>query len=307
MEHTEVTKIIEDVELYWKSTIPSERKAVFKRLRMSIPAEHLTLFDGLVDNKRNGIQENPHSKILVLIHGIHTDGAWQKQVQAQMSSVSNLQVHDIGFDVVTGLQLACPFRSSPINKVVRDIRILKSEEPLAKIYVIAHSFGTYIISRILAEHPDISFEKIILCGSIIRRDYPWALYAKGLRKDSIINDIGTRDIWPIVATITTIGYGGSGRRGFQNANVTDRYFNYEHSDFFDPKYNHAEKYWRPIIEDEKINPSEWDYNKPKTSFMVLLASHPLIGRIPVFIIYLILISGFLTLVWKGISKFISTF
>ncbi|UCP08571.1 alpha/beta hydrolase [Pseudomonas sp. MM213] len=298
------TKVIELVEKFWHATVPNQRREVFKYLRTTVPPEHLTLFDGLVDNKRNGLQDSPNSKILVLIHGIHTDGSWQKQIQAQMKTVPNLQVHDLGYDVVTGIQLACPFRSGPINKVVRDIRIIKSEEPMAKIFVIAHSFGTYITSKILAEHPDISFEKIILCGSIIRRDFPWALYAKGMRKEAIVNDVGTRDIWPIVATITTLGYGSSGRRGFQNGSVTDRYFDYEHSDFFELKNNHAEKYWRPLIQDEQIVPSAWDEHKPKSSFMLLLASHPLIGRIPVFIIYLLLIPTLFTILWKGISKLI---
>ncbi len=284
METTEVITLVEGV---WSSTIENRRREVFKLLRATIPAHHLTLFDGLVDNKRNGLRDDPGAKILVLIHGIHTDGSWQRQVQAQMNGVPNLNVHDLGYDVVTGLQLACPFRSAPINKVVRDIRRIKSEEPLAKIFVIAHSFGTYITSKILEDHPDISFEKIILCGSIVRINYPWDRNAKGMRKDSIINDVGTRDIWPLVATISTIGYGSSGRRGFQNASVTDRYFDYGHSDFFEFDREHVKKYWRPIIEENKIVSSEWDQQKPKTGILVLLASHPLIGRVPAFILYLI--------------------
>lgn len=294
MECTDVIKLVEKL---WSTTAPSERRSVFSMIRQTIPDHHLVLFDGLVDNKRNGIIDNPESKIVVLIHGIHTDGAWQKNVQKEFESVNGLHVHDLGYDVVTAAQLFGPFRSTPVNRIAREIRRIKDEEPKARISVIAHSFGTYIVSKILENHPDIRFDKIIMCGAIVSRSYPWDRNARDLSKSRIINDVGTKDIWPVIATCTTGGYGSSGRRGFQSASVTDRYFDYKHSDFFEPKNSHIRNYWKPIIETGLIPASDWDTKKGKTSFPILIASHPWIGR-PLFFL---IILGLGILSWKYFS------
>lgn len=274
----DVTDVVRLVETLWKTTEPAKRREAFAAIRITIPSENLTLFDCLVDNKREGIKDSSESKVLVLIHGIQTDGSWQRHVQEKMAGVASLQVHDLGYDVFTALQLFGPFRSAPVNKIVREIRRIKTEEPLASICVIAHSYGSYIVSRILDENPDIRFSKIIMCGAIVPRNYPWDRNAKELSKSSIINDVGTRDVWPLFATCTTLGYGSSGRRGFQNASVTDRYFDYSHSEFFEEKHQHVEKFWRPIIENDNVPSSEWDTKKGKTNFLVLLLSHPVYGR-----------------------------
>lgn len=294
----ECTDVIQLVEKVWNTTPPAERRSVFSLIRKSIPNHHLVLFDGLVDNKRNGIVDNPDTKIVVLIHGIHTDGSWQRCVQKELSSVNRLHVHDLGYDVVTALQLFGPIRSTPVNRIAREIRRIKDEEPQAKISVIAHSFGTYIVSKILEDHPDIRFDRIIMCGAIVSRSYPWDRNARDLNKSRIINDVGTRDIWPVIATFSTGGYGSSGRRGFQNASVTDRYFNYKHSDFFEPKNNHIRDYWKPIIETGDIPSSDWDTKKSKTSFPILIASHPWIGR-PLFFLAIL---GLGILGWKHFSS-----
>lgn len=283
------TEVIQLVEKLWNATDPKERKEVFGLLRSTIPKEHQVLFDALVDNKRSGIVDSPNSRILVLIHGIRTDGAWQRDVQREFHGVENLQVHDLGYDVVTGLQLAGPFRKGPVNKIVRDIRRLKSEEPLAKISVIAHSFGTYVVSRILEDHPDIKFEKIVLSGCLIKRSYPWDRNAQNMQKSSIINDVGVRDIWPLIASCSTWGYGSTGRVGFKSATVTDRYFNYSHSEFFENDGLHIRKYWRPLFEFDEIVPSEWesDTNRPKTGFTTLFAAHQNTGIAAIVVILIV--------------------
>ncbi|WP_201491299.1 alpha/beta hydrolase family protein [Pseudomonas paracarnis] len=276
MNSTEVIKLVETL---WAATDNNKRKEVFSLLRTTIPKDQKDLFDALVDNKRSGIRDSADSRILVLIHGIRTDGAWQRDVQREFLGVPNLQVHDLGYDVVTGMQLAGPFRAGPINKIVRDIRKLKDEEPLARISVIAHSFGTYVVSRILEDHPDISFDKIVLSGCLIKRSYPWDRNARNMRKSSIINDVGVRDIWPLIASCCTWGYGSTGRVGFKNATVTDRYFNYSHSEFFENHVQHIKKYWRPLFESDEIVPSEWELNpdRPKTGFLTLFAAHQKTG------------------------------
>lgn len=275
MEDTDVVTLVESV---WNGVKKDNRREVISQIRKTIPSNLLNLFDCLIDNKAAGIQDNPEAKVLILLHGIQTDGAWQKLVQAELRESQNINVIDLGYECVTAAQLVGPFRKSPIAKITRDIRHIRKQEPHAKLLVIAHSFGSYILSKIICEHPDIEFERIILCGSIIPRNYEWDKHARGMRKESILNDVGTSDIWPIFATCASTGYGSSGRRGFQNASVTDRYFRYGHSDYFEPKKYHIKEYWKPFIETGRIVASDWDQNKGKTNFLILAMSHPWIGR-----------------------------
>jgi pimeloyl-ACP methyl ester carboxylesterase len=262
----------------WNNSIPEKRMAQLKLVRNQVPEEHHELFDGMLDARLAGVNDSPEATVVLLIHGIQTDGAWHQLVQKEVGSLPHTNVIGLGYDVVSPLQLALPFRGTPVDKIKQDIRDARRQEPLAKFVVIAHSFGSYILSRILPKSTDIEFEKIILCGCIIPINFPWGHYTRGMSPKSVINDVGTRDFYPVMATFTTFGYGSSGRKGFQNPHIKDRYFNYGHSDFFDSKYKHIETYWKPFIADGSIIESDWDQSKPKTALGILMLCHPWIGR-----------------------------
>lgn len=284
------SELVGVVERTWASTVPEKRISVLADFRKILAQEHWELFDALIDTKISGIQEDPDSIVLVLVHGIQTDGSWQKLVSNELSDIKNLNVVEAGYECVTAVQLVSPFRSTPVQKVTNEIRDLKRREPQARLMVIAHSFGSYIISEILKKNSDISFEKIIFCGSIVPRSYPWYMYAPSMKKGSIINDVGTKDIYPLVATCSSLGYGASGFRGFQNGLVLDRYFPYGHSTFFEKKRKHIKRFWRPFIESGKVRKSLWDVRKPKTVLPLLMLSHPWIGRTVALAVLLLLVA-----------------
>src|SRR5262249_30252264 len=102
------------------------------------------------------------------------------------------------------------------------------------ISILAHSFGTYIVAEILTSKPDIKVHRLVFCGSIVPFDHPF-LHQIGHRiTDCVVNDIGTRDVWPALANSITTGYGDAGTYGFRShPKVTDRWFKgFKHSDFF---------------------------------------------------------------------------
>lgn len=275
MDSTDVVALVEET---WKNAHQNCKVAALRTVRRAVPDEHIPLFDCLLDNKINGIEDDPTATILFLVHGIQTDGAWQKHVQSELSDTHNINIIGIGYNCVTAAQLVSPFRSTPVEKVAREIRDAKRREPVARLMVIAHSFGSYIISRLLKSHPDIEFERIILCGSIIPRDFQWDVYAKYMQRGAIVNDVGTRDFYPVLATFASLGYGASGRLGFNTGAVVDRYFCYAHSDFFEKKRGHIRRFWKPFLVEGRIKDSPWDTRKPKTGLSILLLSHPWIGR-----------------------------
>jgi hypothetical protein len=259
------------VESTWKTAIPDKRLMALKAVRVAVATDLLALFDALVDAKIAGIADDPNSIVLVLVHGIQTDGAWHRLVQKELEDVPNINVVSVGYECVTPAQLFSPFRGAPVAKIAREMREARQMDPKARLMVIS-----YIVSKILRADPDIKFERIIFCGSIVPRHFQWAMFAQSMSRLSIVNDVGTEDFYPVLATLSTFGYGSSGRLGFQTARVTDRYFRYGHSDFFNS--NHVRKFWRPFITDGQIEKSDWDIQKPKSSVLVLMLSHPWIGR-----------------------------
>ncbi|MBK5003480.1 alpha/beta hydrolase [Pseudomonas sp. S32] len=273
--------IVTLVRSTWDNTLPAQRLAQLQVVRRGVPDEHLELFESLIDMQVASIKDSTEVITLMLVHGIQTDGAWHELVEAAFRDVAYVRVKPIGYNCVTAAQLACPFRSAPINHVVQQFRDAQTMEPTARVMVIAHSFGTYIISHILSKFSDIKIERVVLCGSIISNSYPWDLHTRHMAAGNILNDVGTRDLYPVLASVSTLGYGGSGRNGFKNTRVTDRFFNYGHSDFFVPDNDHIARYWKPYIIDGTVIESEWDTQKPKTPLGIMMACHPWIGR-PIF-------------------------
>lgn len=264
------------VESTWSNARLEMRYAALKNLRVAITHDLLGLFDALVDAKLANVEDDPNAIVLVLVHGIQTDGAWHRLVQNALSDVPNINVIESSYDCVTAAQLASPFRRTPIDKVAREMREARRREPRARMIVIAHSFGSYIVSRVLRDASDLEFEKIVLCGSIIPRNYKWDLFARNMAPNSILNHVGTEDFYPVLATFASVGYGASGRIGFKTGLVVDRFFKLGHSGFFTP--DHIRTHWRPFITEGRIEHSDWDVDKPATGFGILTLSHPWIGR-----------------------------
>lgn len=213
----------------------------------------------LVGVKTTGSSMGKH--IVLLVHGIRTQGVWQDLVASLLRKKSDVKPIIIGFDYFDLLSFWFPyfFRARPIEKVEREIRGAMKDHKGAQVSIIAHSFGTYIISQILMRRPDIQLHRLLLCGAIIQNSFPWdglSCFPTG----GVLNDVGTKDKLPALARTASWGYGNPGTFGFRTHKVTDRYFNFGHSDFFDS--HQIETYWVPFIADGEIVESEWNHKRP---------------------------------------------
>ena len=107
--------------------------------------------------------------IVFLIHGIRTQGEWAQRTAAILQSDPQLLVRPIRyefFDIVRFLIPISVLRKRPAQRISRLIRDELSRNP-ASLSIVAHSFGTFIVSKILELEPDIHIRKVLLCGSII--------------------------------------------------------------------------------------------------------------------------------------------
>jgi hypothetical protein len=70
-------------------------------------------------------------------------------------------------------------------------------------------------------------------------------------EDPVMNEVGTGDVWPVLAATVTTGYGPAGTYGFRCPYVVVRWHNGEtHSAFLDPKF--CRNFWVPYLRDGTI-------------------------------------------------------
>jgi pimeloyl-ACP methyl ester carboxylesterase len=199
-------------------------------------------------------------QVILLLHGIRTHAWWQGQVKPLLEAATGATVIPLKYGRFDLLRFWCPFgmcRRGPIDRLHHEIRDTLAGYKDHEVSIIAHSYGTYAISRILLEYGDIRMGRLILCGSVIPNDFPWSRMASQFAtqpmRDGVVNDCGTKDIWPVLAKSTSWGFGSSGTYGFGSAQVTDRFHALPHSGYFDTKF--VKKFWSPFMADGTIVPS----------------------------------------------------
>jgi hypothetical protein len=215
--------------------------------------------------------------VIILLHGIRTRAFWYDLVRPILSEIDGIVVKPLGYDYFSAFRLVFPFfRHGPANKIAENIRAIEAglqrQNKRVRLSVIAHSFGTYTIASILQRTADIDLHHLVLCGSVLPKGLDFGNLGRKIH-GRLVNDAGSKDIWPVMAKIATFGYGPSGTFGFENGTIEDRYHDFTHSDFFAEAF--IREYWFPIFEREELVPSKY-VRKPswRSSIASFLASLP---------------------------------
>ena len=241
--------------------------------------------------------EKEDRHVVLLIHGIRTQGEWADRVRnifAEHPSITETKPVRYGFlDVLRFLVPGPLFKRKPFDVVFDAILGEQFDNSGTQVSVIAHSFGAYIVAKILQKRPYVRLFRLLLCGSVLTESFPWRQINTDQLNSSgnwrAVNDCGEKDIWPILAKNVSVEYGSSGRLGFGNSIVRDRFFSKKHSEFFLEK--HIRDYWLPYISDGIIIES-----KDERVGTHLLTSWINLIRIPV-----ILVVG--ALFWGSVEMF----
>ena len=184
------------------------------------------------------------TEAVLLIHGIRDFAEWQDMVSNVLAEIPNTEIYPLKYGRFDAFRFWFPVwtREAPVRKLLWRIRSARDRFSTAKLSVIAHSFGTYAIGKILKENPDIRLHRLILCGAILPSEFRWDQIRHSVETE-IINDCGIRDIWPVLAQSTMFGYGPSGRFGFGTPGVRDRYHDFGHGGVFQEKF--VSDFWLP--------------------------------------------------------------
>ncbi len=165
-------------------------------------------------------------KIVVTLHGIRTRGQWQKQVTPSLARHGLIPYHlDYGFFGV--LSFILPWtRASRVQWLRTELRDLLDRTGAKRVSLIAHSFGTWLALEVLeAENGNLRFDRVVLTGSIVRRDFPWGStllrkhWIQALRNERATGDwvVRAADLFSRLAGPLALRAGTSGVHGFTTA------------------------------------------------------------------------------------------
>lgn len=191
-----------------------------------------------VNIDRRGVREG----ILLPLHGIRTSAEWHRTL-ADVAQAENwiCPIHRWWYGRFSIFQFLSPWaRAAKVlwfqqrhSEIVTEFG--RGDRVKGLPSVVAHSFGTLILGNALLKFRHIRVGKVILCGSILPREFPWDQLIENGQVGSVLNEIGRDDIWPIVASYVIPGTGASGSRGFTRPHplLAQQEHNLKHVEFFD--------------------------------------------------------------------------
>src|SRR6266576_3024215 len=134
-----------------------------------------------------------NDEVVITIHGVETLGQWQNEVHPLLTGLPGFFHHPYNYSKFAWWQVALPvFKERAIERFVQMYSSLRDQHPGVVPSVIAHSFGTYVISRALREF-GIAIDRVVLCGSIVDRRYDWARLIRRGQVRGIRNEIASKD------------------------------------------------------------------------------------------------------------------
>ncbi len=198
-------------------------------------------------------------KLLITFHGIRTFGQWQENLEAQLyKKANNFESERIKYNFFSILLFMIPFvRQLIVNRLSKDFENILKNNSEKHIYIIAHSFGTYLAIKLLEKtNVNVKINTLILSGSVIPSTYDLnTILNKNVIK--IVNECARDDFILILCKIIVPLFSDAGRIGFigrNNKNILiNRFYKGGHSTYFknsQDSENIMNKYWIPILIDD---------------------------------------------------------
>lgn len=215
-------------------------------------AKIMACVDGVLGQEQKIISGST-DKILITIHGIRTYGKWQQTLKEAVDRYSrefdSVEMKYGFFDLIS---FSIPYlRDRKADKIARRLIGVLNKNPGKSIYIVAHSYGTYILSRALSMSEfDGKIRRVILCGSPLQHEANIDHIVN--KSDLTINECGASDYVLVVARSLLLGMGDAGRVGFSRENGRDfvnRFHPGGHSLYFEDSQcpTFYEKYWVPLL------------------------------------------------------------
>ena len=203
------------------------------------------------------VEKKSNEIILYSIHGIQTFGGWQNKLD------QILKLHD-KYQIIEHIPykyhhfpithfLSSGKRTNEVNRLSKEIKDLANRLPEARICLVGHSFGTFLIAESLKSiNIRLNIDKIILSGSVLTSNYDWSEIISKHNIQNISNECASNDWALVFSHFFAKGLGMGGIEGFSphGGILTNRYFRGGHSCFFNDL---RLKEWSQFIHGETLD------------------------------------------------------
>ncbi|MBW3503391.1 alpha/beta hydrolase [Pseudomonas sp. NKUCC02_KPG] len=175
-------------------------------------------------------------QILITVHGIRTYGAWQAELATEVKKYSRtFDILQVKYEYVDLLYFYFPkSRERRAKELAVRLAALIKQHQGKRISIVAHSFGSVILSRAFEMLPEeCRVSTVIICGSPLSESDSIDHIVK--MTDQTINECGTSDTVLLLSKLFVPGLGYAGRAGFyreSTPNFVNRYFKGGHSLYF---------------------------------------------------------------------------
>jgi tetratricopeptide (TPR) repeat protein len=194
------------------------------------------------DSKPDPEDRRPEVHYVLTLHGIRTHGQWQERLGALLRGAeSSVEVRHFKYGVFSLISYAVPLlRMINVWRFRRYLERLARKHPGARVDIVAHSFGTFIVGHSLkkiAPELGLRVNTVILSGSVLKVWFPWdELIENGLVR-RVVNECGTNDDILVVTQLGILFTGMAGRIGFSGIlhdSFKNRFYEFGHSGYFEP-------------------------------------------------------------------------
>ena len=181
---------------------------------------------------------------MIVVHGMNSRAKWQEEFSWQIANrlrySAPVLIYKYGWATID--VLVRWLHRKLAKRLGERMRIAIAQAEVSqrprRPDIIAHSFGTHLLSLVLIdpEFGDLEFGRIITAGSIIRPNFDWNSLIENGRVEAVLNHIGGKDKPVLIAQFAIPGTGPGGRVGYiasKAINVCAPIF--KHSDFFLPE------------------------------------------------------------------------
>lgn len=212
------------------------------------------------------IDPSPANHIVITVHGIRTYGGWQARLHRLLEARQpGIKVCNYKYGYLPLFTYFVPFlRWLPTRLFRREIIRLASDNPGARIDIVAHSFGTSMVGWGLRGIPSSqrpAIHTIILAASVLKPAFDWAGMRSSIQR--LCNECGTVDWILILNGIFVLFSGIAGCLGFtgiEDERFWNNFYRFGHSDYFRKNGVDSDEFmlarWIPLLISENIPPHE---------------------------------------------------
>ncbi|MCA3058433.1 MAG: hypothetical protein ING60_01225 [Rhodocyclaceae bacterium] len=180
-----------------------------------------------------------YRRVVASLHGIRTAAKWCAEL-APLTAMRKAIPYLLNYGWFGALGMYIPaIRNARVRWLRHEYDLMVQRTGIRKPSIVAHSFGTWLLGELLNRYTDVSFDKVILSGSVLPPDFDWPRLIESGRITALHVEVATKDPWPVIAdhvswVLRPHVFGRSGVTGFakKHPRVTENKQHISHSDMF---------------------------------------------------------------------------